>query len=76
MRYVVTVRECTANEIVVDAPNPTTAREVGLQAFHNGFDVDYAVDVWVETVTVEEENNEQTVGEEEVRRQSRPDDMT
>ncbi len=77
MKYVVTIVERTVNEDTVEASDPDTAMDKAHEDFMAGVDVDYAVDISVESMAVREAIEEgREAGEEEVRRQSRPDDVT
>ena len=78
MKYVVTIVERVVNEVTVEASDPDTAMDKAHEAYINGVDVDYAIDIGIETMDVSEvrEDYLQEAGEEEVRRQSRPDDVT
>ena len=78
--FIVIIKEISLHKVVVDAVDKDAAKDIGLEQFYNNVDVDYAVDCWIETVDAEEEFEEgednQTTGDEEARRQSRPDDVT
>ena len=77
MKYIVTVVERTVKEVTVEASNPEEAMDKAHEDFMAGVATDYAIDIGVEFIDWREDTEEgREAGEEEVRRQSRPDDVT